>query len=351
MKNTQTLLLATLAAPALLAFAPKADTVEFAPSDGTTVTKTFTTVMEFGLDDMSMLMNGEESPMMPQMEMDMTMTSTVTVSDEYVSVEDGRPSELERTFDTISQEMDIEISVGDMGDQSVTGSGSSELEGETVVFKWDEDAEEYELSFADDEGDEDLLENLTEDMDLRALLPEDEVSEGDTWDIPLAGLVDILAPGGDLKLDIDIDGEAMMGPDPTMMADMREMLADMLEGEATGKYLGSRDADGTTVGVIELTIEIDTARDMSDLLEEIMAEQGPEGFEMIIDRVDVEFALETEGELLWDLRGGHVYSLSLEGDIAVAMDMEMGMDMGGQEISFEMSMEMTGTIAIEVETN
>jgi hypothetical protein len=342
-----------LAAPTL-AFAPKADTIQFAPSDGTTVTKTFTNVMKFGLDDMSMLMNGEDSPMTPQMEMDMEMTSIITVSDEYVSVSDGRPTELSRTFDTITQEMDIAVSVEMMGetqDEDMGGSGSSELEGKTVVFSWDDEAEEFDISFADDEGDEELLANLIEDMDLRVLLPDGEVSEGDAWDIPLPGLVDILAPGGDLKLDIEMEGQEMgMGPDPAMMANMREMLADMLEGEATATYVGTRDIDGTTVAVIELEIEIDTARDMSELIEEMMEQQGVEGMEMNIDRVDVEFALETSGELLWNVGAGHVHSLSLEGEVAVAMDMEMGMDMGGQELSFEMSMEMSGTILTTVET-
>lgn len=355
MKHTKTLLALALGAPALLAFSPRADGVKFSPSEGSSVTKTFKNVVKFGLDDMSMLMNGEENPMMPQMEMDMTMTQQVTVSDEYASMGKGRPSKLHRTFDTISQDMDIEMTVEAMGqtnDENATGSGSSELEGKTVVFAWDDEAEEYKLSFAEDEGgDDELLENLVEDMDLRSLLPEDEVSVGDSWDIPLAGLVDILAPGGDLKLDVEMDGQSMGGgPDPTMMADMREMLADMLEGEASAKFSETRDIDGTSMAVIEISIEIDTARDMSDMIEEMIAEEAPEGVEMNIDRVDVEFALETTGELIWNMSAGVVYSLKLEGEAAVAMDMEMGMDMGGQEMSFEMSMDMSGTMQTSVTT-
>ncbi|MCP3917572.1 MAG: hypothetical protein GY711_18665 [bacterium] len=354
MKHSKTLLAIALGAPALFAFTPKAASVKFSPADGSTLTKTFTNTVKFGLDDMSMLMNGEENPMMPQMEMDMTMTHIVTVSDEYVSVKDGRPAKLKRSYDTISQDMEVDMTVEAMGqtnDETATGSGSSELEGKTITFAWDGDADEYKLSFGDDEGDDELLENLIEDMDLRGLLPEDEVSEGDSWDIELSGLVDILAPGGDLKIDIEMDGQEMGGgPDPTMMADMREMLADMLEGEATAKFAETREVDGAEVAVIELSIEIDTARDMSDLIEEMIAEEAPEGVDMNIDRVDVEFALETKGQMLWNIKAGVIHSLELEGEAAVAMDMEMGMDMGGQEMSFEMSMDMSGTMKTTVAT-
>ncbi|MFT7679676.1 MAG: hypothetical protein ACI8QC_003681, partial [Planctomycetota bacterium] len=328
----------------------------FAPEDGSSVTKTFTSTVEFALDDMTMLMNGEENPMMPSMEMDMNMIQTITVSDKYGATSAGRPATLTRTYDAAGNEMEVEMVMDMMGqvqEDSSSGSGSSALEGSSVVFTWDADAGEYTKAFAEgSEGEDEHLEGLVEDMDLRVLLPDGEVDEGDEWEIDLAGLVDILAPGGDLIIDLQMDGaETAGGPDPTMMSNVREMFGDMLEGSASGKFTGTRDEDGVTVAVIEIEIEIDTAKDMSEFVEELMGDQIPAEVEMTLDRVDVEFALQSSGILLWDIRGGHVYSLSIEGESAVSMDMEMSMDMGGQAMTFEMSMEMSGTQKNEVSIN
>ena len=347
--KTYVALALAFAAPALIAFGPKADSIVFAPKDGTSVTKTFVQEMEFSLDDMGMLMNGEDSPMMPSMEMDMTVVQTVSVSDSYGPMKGRRPAKLSRTFDAISSEIGMEMTVDVMGqvnDEQVDGNGSSPLEGLTVDFTWDEDAGGYTRTFADDsDGNEEHLVGLVEDMDLRALLPTDEVSEGDEWDIELPGLVDILAPGGNLVVDVEMGGEAAgAGPDPAMMSNVREMIGDILEGTATGKFAGTREVDGINVAVIEISIEIDTSNDMSEFFQEMVGDQIPAEVDMSLDRADVEFALETSGELLWNIGAGHVYSLNLEGDSAVSMAMEMAIDAQGQSMVMEMSMTMSGTI-------
>jgi hypothetical protein len=361
MKHSQTLLVAGLAAalPALVAFSPtdllpRVEKLSFAPGEGSSLTKTFKNTMSFGLDDMSMLMNGEENPMMPEIEMDMEVVASTTVTDDYVTMGPGRPAVLKRTYDEIGSEMNMEMVVEAMGqsqEESPSGAGTSELEGETVIFTWSDEDDEFKVSFPDDEGgDDDLLENLIEDMDLRVLLPDGEVAEGDSWDIPLAGMVDVLSPGGDLKLDVDMDGAGagLGGPPPEMMSNMREMFGDMLEGSATATFSSTREVDGVTVAVVDIEIEIDTARDMSEFLEGVMGDEMPEGMDFSLDRVDLEFALEAKGELLWNISAGHIYSLNLEGDAAIAMDMEMGMDFGGQSMSMEMSMEMSGTMQTSV---
>lgn len=354
-KTLATLSLA-LAVPALLAFRPLGTSISFAPEGGSSITKTFTSTAEFSLDDMSMLMNGDENGMMPSMEMDMNMVMTTITTDEYAGVSDGRPSKLTRTFDAVGAEIEMEMVVDVMGqvqEDTSSGSGTSALEGSSVIFTWDADAGEYTKAFAEgSDGEDEYLEGLSEDMDLRVLLPSGEVSEGDDWEIDLAGMVDILAPGGDMGIDLQMDGvETPGGPDPAMMTNIREMFGDMLEGSASGKFTGTRDEDGVNVAVIEIEVEIDTARDMSEFIEELMGDQIPAEVEMTLERVDVEFALQGKGILLWDLRGGHVHSFILEGDSAISMDMEMSMDMGGQAMSFEMSMEMSGIQKNEVSIN
>ncbi|MFT4539300.1 MAG: hypothetical protein ACI841_001161 [Planctomycetota bacterium] len=350
----KTLACASLLIPTLLAFNAPVGRLAFFPSKGDTVTKTFTQDWEMTMDEMGFLMNGQDPGMTPEIEMTMIIKQVVAIADTYGDVVDGRPMSLSRSFKEIDQDMDMEMSMDMMGevqDQDSTIKGTSELTGTTVVFEWDEDEEEYIKKFANEETDvdEDKLEGLAEDMDLRFLLPDEAVSEGDSWSLDLASLPDLIAPGGDLAWDIEIDGAdaAMMGagPDPAMMGNMRELMGDMLEGEATATFAGVEDGKG----IIELKIEIDTARDMTDMVAEMMAE-APEGMAPEIDRMDVEFTIEASGKAFWDMDGGHIAGLELEGDIEITLDMEMSIDMG-QAMTIEVSMAMSGSLeqGVEVE--
>ena len=355
MKRTAIALSAALAVPTLLAFTGQADKIAFSPAAGSSIVKTFTTTTNMELDDMQMSMNGEPSPMTPDMEMTMETVNVVTVTDEYGEIKGGQPAMLTRTFDEIGAEMEMDLVVSMMGNeesQAPTGSGSSELEGSSVVFKWNDETSEYDVSFAEgEEGEAELLESLAENMDVRGLLPTDELAEGDSYDIELTALIDVLAPGGDLKLDMEIEGQEQgaMGPDAAMMSDFRRFFEDMLEGKATGKYVGTRDVAGVMVAVIEIEIEIDASADMSDLATEMMGQEELP-VEMSIDRLDVQMTYEGGGELLWNMAAGHIHSLDLTADITVAMDMAMAMDMGGQAMDLGMEMAMSGTVGSKVTT-
>jgi hypothetical protein len=358
MKHQHHLLLAVLASPLVLSSGLTREKVHFAPAEGASVTKDFSLTGKFELDDMQVLMNGAENEMMPKMEMTMGWEQAVKVIDQYVKVAEGKPGELQRRYDDIGQDMKVDVSMEMMGqsqDQSMTGTGTSKLEGKTVAFRWDESAEEYTKAFEEgSEGDSALLEDLQEDMDLRMLLPSEDVSEGDEWDIPLTSLVDLFSPGGDLKMDIEMSGEdpgmGMGGPgDPQLMSNMREMFGESVKGTATAKYTGMRDVDGQSCGVIEIKIDIESANDLKDKVEDMMGDKLPEGMSASIDSFDVTFTYEGGGELLWDLRGGHAKGLDLKGDVSLQMDMAMAMNVG-QEMNIEMSMDMSGTIEQKVTT-
>lgn len=353
--RTQFALATAVAIPALFAFSGnEAAKIEFAPKAGSSLTKTFVSTTTMEMDDMAMTMNGEPSPMMPDIEMSMEMVATTVVSDEYIALAAGQPKKLSRTYDAVGSELEMDVVMNMMGEeesQSPNGSGSSELEGSTVIFTWNDEDGEYELSFPEgEEGDADLLENLSEDMDYRALLPEGELAEGESYDIDLLGLVDVMAPGGDLKIEMEVDGaQAGMGPDPAMMSDFRQFFEDAVEGSATGKFVEMRDVDGTSVAVIELEMEVAASADMSDMAAEAMGgEELPA--EMSIDRMDLTMSFEGTGELLWNVAAGHAHSLSLQADLEIGMDMAMGMDMGGQSMDLGMEMAMSGTIKSSMET-
>lgn len=350
MKHSSVLLATAALVPTLVAFAPKADSLKFAPAAGSTATKTFNTNSDFSLDDMTVLINGEPNPMMPEISMQMVISQNVTVTDTYDAVAEGRPTKLTRKYDSASMEMEMNMEMDMMGEtqtENGNGSGASKLDGSTVVFTWDEESSSYKAAYPEGtEGDPELLENLAEDMDLRGLLPASgELEAGASYDIALTSLIDVFAAGGDLKLDVEMEGaEAGMGPDPSMMADFRRIFEEMVQGEATGKYVGTKEVDGVTVGVIEISLKINAARDMSDMVAELMGEQMPEGMDMSVDRLDVEFAYEGGGELHWNMAEGRAHGLALKGNANIAMDMEMSMDAGGQAMTISMEMAMSGAM-------
>jgi len=348
MKYSLTLVATAALLPTLVAFAPKADSIKFAPKADSTVTKTFNTTSNFSLDNMEMLMNGEPNPMMPEMNMQMVITQNVTVTDTYNTIAGGRPTKLTRKYDTGSMDMEMNTEIDMMGEvqeQDANGSGVSKLDGSTVIFTYDEESGTYTPTFPEgSEGDPELLENLAEDMDLRGLLPASgELTSGETYEIPMTSLIDIFAPGGDLKLDVEMDGqEAGGGPDPSMIADFRRIFEEMVQGEATGKYVGTREVDGVTVAVIELAFNINASRDMSDLVAELMGDQMPPEVDMSVDRMDVEFTYEGGGELHWNMAAGRAQGMTLKGNANIKLDMEMSVDAQGQAMTFAVEMAMSG---------
>lgn len=294
--------------------------------------------------------------MMPDIESTSVTSQVVKVTDTYHSVRGGRPLKLSRTFDTISLEVENPVSMEMMGDSQeieMTGSGTSPLQGTTVDFVWDTDADGYKMSFAEgEEQDEELVEGLVEDMDFRALLPDGEISDGDTWSIPASSFTDVLFVGGNLSIEIESTGdEPPMGmPDPSKNPDPREILADVLEGEATGKFIGTREINGARVAVIEIDVSIQSMKDMSDFFTEMMEDLLPEGVDMSIDRVDMEFVLEAQGKLFWNLAGGHMHSFELDGDVTINSEEEMSVEFGGDSMSIEQSTESSGTFEYRVTT-
>jgi hypothetical protein len=360
--NKTSLLTLLAASPALIALGPvqELETIAFRPAEGAAVTKAFRNTMRYDLTDMEVLMNGEENGMMPRMDMEMETVSSIVVTDTYGKVDGGRPESLLRSYDGVELEFNMAMSAeGGLGGgavESPQGTGSSPLQGREVGFTWDSDKDDYELSWADSETGEDvhLLRDLTEDMDVRGLLPSKNLAVGERYEIPLIALVDVLAPGGDLKLDMDLGDAQMamgsMGTDPQMMSNIRQMFGDQLEGSATGTLREVVELDGSRIAVIDLDIQVDTTSDMTDILVEIMDEQAQEGMEFTLDRADVEFALDATGELHWNISKGHVHALDLEGESAMAMDMGVNVDFGGQTMDLDMSMEMEGELESSIRT-
>ncbi len=347
MNATKVLLLPVLLStlPLLLGSNAPATRVAFTVAEGKSLTKTFESKSDLSLEDMTM--GGAAGGMAPDIEMTMGVSYKYEVSDEYVKVDGGAPKKLKRTFDTLSSAVTTAMKMEIMGqsrDQDSNVSAESELEGKSVVFTWDADKKEFKRAFDPAGGEEKLLEGLREDMDFRGLLPDGEVSEGDEWEIEPKNLADVLAPGGNMAMKPK-DAGADPGMGPSGMENIADMFGDDMEGKSKAQFTGMREVDGAQLAVIKLTIEVKAKSDITDRVREEMDKSGtPEGVdEMTFNSVDVEFEIEAEGQMLWNVAAGHFHSLDLSGTTTFKSSQSMTISAGGRSMPIEQSMEFSGT--------
>ena len=354
MKRKQTILASiALTSPFLIASALVEDSVTFAPKDGTTLTKTYTLAQTMEVTDTSMSVGGTDFPM--DMEMTMEVTQITAMTDTFETMGEGKPTKLVRLYKDASMEMagESETKVPGMPgeDASINGTGTSALKGKKVHFTWDAEKGEYTKKFDEEtEGEESHLDGLVEDTDLRGLLPDKAVSEGDEWDAENSVVLELFSPGGNWQWNLEgIEAPGMGGgPDAEMMSDMRMVLGESMEGSVTCRYEGMKEKDGSQYMAIAVEINIDSENDLTEHVNESM-EEADIPVPMEVTSVVMSMVLEGKGTLYWDGESGHMYAFDYKGEFEMNMEMAMSIEQGGtQEI--EMSMDMDGTMELGVET-
>lgn len=344
MQRRSLLVLTAFALPCLAARVAPSDKLSYGPASGTTLTRAWTIVNQASLDDLQMSMGGNPQPMPGEMEMTQSMTTEIEVTDVIVEMRGGAPKMLKRSFDKLSGNGTMSMSMPPMGDNSTDMTAESDLEGKRVKFSWNEDESKYVASYDESEGDAELLENLVEDMDLREFLPKSEVEVGATWEPSAGALRAMIAPGGGLGL-IPTGGEGGMGGMPGMeRMDMSSMMSGDFDGTCSAEYKGIREVDGRKLGEILVTFDVSTAVDMTDEVSG-MIDEMPDGVQsMEIDHMDIEFTWNGEATIRWDVASGHVASAEAHGDITTRMDTGMQIAAGGREMSIETTFEMSGKV-------
>ena len=194
------LLTALISTPLLVALEPRADDVSFRPENGSSLTKEYTIDLNIALGDITAYFDGQDLSESVPADFELLAELALSVTDEYVRTVEGIPHELIRTFD--SMELYWEAA-----DESGEAEDFGELEGKSVKFEWNEEDENYDVSYHESDGDEELLQGLGPDMDLRVLLPDGDVSEGDTWSIEADDLASVFFFGTNFE-DMEMgDGE------------------------------------------------------------------------------------------------------------------------------------------------
>jgi hypothetical protein len=329
--------LSLLLAPALLSVST-AD-LSFAPAEETEISVDFKQVFAVELADMTLSFNGEDvdTSEFGVPEFSLRDEETIRFTDSFVKAGDERPTLVHRSFDELTK-LSTQVASSPEGDEeTMEDPGTSELEEKTVAFTWDADEEEYVATYVDDEGDEDLLEELAFQGYLWEALPDGAVEEGDRWEVDADFFNAISEPCGDVSFVL----ESKEGEEDD--DDWGEQFGENLEGEFFVEYGGTRDEDGTLVAVLILTAEVST---------EILQEQEIDE-EMFSGTTSstFSFSFDMEGELFWDVEGNRPVALTFNGDVdfEIEEDTELSGDHGEMKQTTVQMFE--GTVEISTSYN
>ncbi len=345
MKQHSLLLTAPLLSVALLVgLKPAATRIKFAPAEGSSVTKTFENKASLTLDSYTMSGAGTQ----PDMEMTLTTGQKIVVTDEYVSIKDGAPKKLARTFDEMGGDSSMSMKMSVMGqthENSQNMRMKSDLLGKKVTFKWNAETSEYEKAFDPEEEKVDLLKELVEDMDFRALLPQTEVAEGDSWDPDVSKLRYVFSPGGSLSMVPENADESSLKMSGSEMNTMSNAIGDKLEGEVKAKFTGMKEVDGVNCALIHVTFKVHSAADMTEEVRKMLdkGDLPPNVESLEVDHLDIEFKFEGEGDLAWDVGGGHFKSFELTGQTSIKSDQGMKLGIQGRTMEINETREMSGS--------
>lgn len=339
--------LTALLAP--LALIAAEDAPRFAPEAGSSLQKTFHEQTALNLDHVVMSVNGEEQDNPQELSMELSHERRVTVTDTYARVADGRVAKLARKFDAIEAVMEGLVNDGG-SEEAIETSGEGDLSGHAVDFTWDASAGAYVATFAeDDDGEDDLLEGLEQDMDLVGFLPPAGTEEGASYDVAPAALQRVLQPGalGTTQFDEPGGDSDREGALFLSLLSARDA-ADEVEGEIKAKWVGSEEHDGRALAKIELEVDVMLASELIDKLTEMAEGMGSDLAQLdMFSDFTVEVALTGKGALLWDAAAGRVASLEL------SLDNETTLRLNAEEgAAMQMEVELTflGTSDITVAT-
>jgi hypothetical protein len=342
-----------LAAPFLLSMTPRADEVTFAPTVGSSVTKTFTITQEFEEGTLTISRAGNDLTI----ETTGTASQSITIADTYAKMDGAKPVQLVRAFKDGATEIETESALSSKGAEQefeASGAGDSRLNDLTIVFAWDVDQSEYLKTYDENsEGEDAWLAGINEDMDLRGFLPSGEVAIDDEWEADSSVLLSTFAPGGNLQWDLKMVDEGRNGGvDPAIFSELGSMLEGSdIEGEIKCKYAGPQEVEGAEYLAIEVTILVDALTDLTEDAEADMdGDDLPEGVEIEIGDMAMELHLEGKGLLLWDAQAGHLHSFSYTGDTALNINRVVYISSAGKVIENSTQIDVSGTVSVEVIT-
>ena len=302
--------------------------LSFHPAQGSELERRFHWKASGAVDDLEVTANEQTvDPALLQLppDLEFDFEASYGVHDEFEKMDGERPLVLLRHF--------LEASMHGSGPEGETSEDGT-LNGKSVRFSWNEESDEYERSWVGEEGKDEELERLTEDLDLRALLPGKEVGAGDEWQVEGFPLWSAVVPG----LDLELAFELKLEPDEEVPEAVKEEIRRFFkESGATCGLVSVQAGDtGSTAEVafsskIEHRVTLDPS---------VFGENMPE--EVEFQDIELRLELSIQGTLLWDLDGGHFTSFTYE------LEAELEGEITGRVPSADLTLEMSAKCSAEV---
>lgn len=272
---------------------------------------------------------------------DRSKTLSLVVEDKILAATDGSPTRFRRGFTSVSTDRAMDELEGV---EVMDSSGASELEGLDVTFTLDAEDGEWSREYDEDSlGEDAWLEDLTPGMDLSSILPEGEVAVGDSWDVPVSILGDLLRPGGTVDVSRDPGVDAPEGGVAvTVPGGPADGGWDAFEGEVVARYESIEEEDGRRAKIV-LTLELSGELDRVEDLEAEAAERGAEEeySEALLTR-----SLAGEIVVLWDLIGHH--ALSAEGTLTGESTFNAAWTINAGQMELDLEYEEEGSVEHEI---
>ena len=280
---------------------------------------------------------------------------TVVQLDTVLAKEDGAPTKMRRVYETVEG-----TSSRTMGEQTMDREVESPFSGLGLVLS----LEDGDVTIEVEEGDEPdaaLLEGHRLDLALDALLPDDEVSKDDTWELDADAIQRLLGLDMQAKLfpppaveEAPAGGEGRRGGGGRRggmrggggMSVLQLLASDQWEGEAT-LVEESEDTDEGTGAVIEFkatcTGDIPEPEGRGggreeQFLAELIATYGP------VTVFENTFEVEVKGRMVFSTEDHRPLYLGTEADVTIETYREFGR--GDVQMSMESTQE--GTFGYEV---
>ena len=313
--------------------APPLEEVRFQPEEGSRVTKTFVEQCRFELDS---LVGDAEGATVDASAFGIPLGATagfgyeLVCTEEYASVDGGRPTELLRTYDK------TEVWTETMGVRE-SEDEPGELVGKTVRFVWDEEEEVYERSWVGEAATLADLERWSAELDLLALLPAGEVDAGERWTVRGAPLWNVILSGFDFHR---VLGQGLEDANvPEEVAAALEELVNESVAEAT--WVGVRAEDGVELGEITLAFEAERSFDVDPGLIDLHQEDAT------VTSFEVELELDLDGTLAWNMAAGRFESFELAGDGMLVLEFAATVDEVPLTVRAEVSIEYSQDAQVE----
>jgi hypothetical protein len=330
----------------------------FAVKEGTTVQKRFQ--IEHDLTVQKIELSGTGSEAMSQQRLDLTSEVVLEVADAYQKTSAVRPLVLQRLYKASTYHIDFAFT--DAGGQKYPNSwdADSPMKNRSVVFTWVPEEKEFSRHFDQEEGTEEHLSTLAEDLDLRCLLPGSDaekadpngtekpraVREGDRWTLELKPLANLFSPGGSVPMTFVKGGQAGL---KTAISEgvggpLSPVFSGTIKGNGTAKWAATESTDAGRLAVIELALDLETEVDRTEIMRRRLR-QDEDDEQSPIRRASLKWKLSSgSGTLRWNLDAGRFEKLDLVGREDVSSDIQFAR---GNEASSQM-ISMAGSLKITV---